>query len=233
MMYSGMPGSYAARACLAEADSLQGPWRDLGVVIEPSRDPEHFTYGGHDSVGLAQFVSFRGKWHAYYLVRTAKDSRHRPRLQGDDFVAVAVADRPEGPWKMADTPVILKGGRHIGTFIEDHSEFVWKDRVYMVIDDNEGGVSGVRGSVLLFESDDGLTFPFEKARLMVATIPVHCPAFDAQRATCVWTAEFKFEAPRVLLIEGVPACFFGGGGTNVEGEERPTNYCLKIPKWVP
>lgn len=121
-MYSACPGSYSMRACLAVADALRGPWRDLGVVIAPSGDPEHFSCGGHDSVGLAQMVPFRGKWYAYCLVRTPKDSRHRSKFKGDGFVAVAVADRPEGPWRMADTPAILKGGRHIGTFIEDHSE---------------------------------------------------------------------------------------------------------------
>lgn len=224
MMYTGLPGSIRMKGCLAVSDSLNGPWRDLGAVLAPSEDPKHFSYKSMRGIHIPQFISFRGKWYAYFKAGNG----HGP--EETDFLGVAVADRPEGPWVLQDRPAILKNGKHPGTYLEDHYEFVWKEKVYLLITEY-GKVSGV-GGLLLFESDDGLTFPFEKARLMVGTMPMHIPEFDPKRVKSVW-AWGIFEAPHVLLINGVPSCFFGGGGTNLKGELRPSVHCLKINDWKP
>ena len=45
--------------------------------------------------------------------------------------------------------------------------FAWKNRVHLLCTDYFGHVSGVAGGVVLFTSEDGLSFPFETARLAV------------------------------------------------------------------
>jgi len=180
MMYSGVGSQHFMRSCMAVADSLNGPWRNLGVVIEPSADPKHGTYQSQIGNHVSQMLKFRDKWYAYF-----KAGKGLPGYL--DYVFVAVADHPEGPWKIEEKPAIQKnGGGHPDAYIEDQCVFVWNDRVYMFITDNGGGVSGVPGGILLFESQDGLTFPFEKVRLAVDRIPAYCPDFDAKRAKVVW-----------------------------------------------
>ncbi len=239
MLYRGQEtrpdadGNYSnARACLAEAQSLDGPWRPLGIVLEQSPDPSHWTHGTH-GIHIPRLVKFRGRWHLYFLA----GSPWLPDRPHADYLGVAVADRPEGPWQVMETPCILRDGRHVGNYIEDLHPFVCDDRMYLLVDDNLGAVTGVRGGVALFESDDGLVFPFAKARLAVDRIRAYY-AGDTSRAVQHWPPPpchpddtFKFEAPSVLCINGRPAYFLGSSGTNLAGDPMTTVYMLRIPEW--
>ncbi|HAX94958.1 MAG TPA: hypothetical protein DCY35_00310, partial [Prolixibacteraceae bacterium] len=46
------------RVCMAVADSLFGTWHDLGTVLEPSNDPDHWTYGSAYGVKVGQMLPF-------------------------------------------------------------------------------------------------------------------------------------------------------------------------------
>jgi len=148
-------------------------------------------------------------------------------------MGVAVADKAEGPYKIMDTPCILKNGAHPSTYIEDMFPFVWKDKMYLLVADNFGKVSGLFGGILLFESEDGLSFPWEKARLAVGLIPDYDKEFQWKGSSnCNGPRQNpKFEAPRFLIIDGVPRYFFGGTGFNVNGGGYPSSYILRIPEW--
>lgn len=224
------------RGALAVADSLYGPWRKLGVVLAPSQDPEHWTHQAELGIHVPQFVPFRGKWYAYF--KSGGDASQSGGLTGvkcwwgKDYLGVAIADRPEGPWQIVNQPAILKNGGHVGCYIEDMHPFVWKDRMYLMISDNLGGVSGVAGSILLFESEDGQSFPFEKARLAVDLIPAYYREWNPQRIKCWWGPAGRLEPCRLLWRDGKPAYLYGGTGTNVDGGPTSCTYVMKIMKWA-
>ena len=237
MMYTYLRGNenYSKgedmRLCMAVADSLYGPWHDLGTVLEPSSDTANWTYGSKYGVKVGQMLPFRGKWYAYFKTWT----------KAGDFVGVAVADHPEGPWTITEKPAILKDGEHPKTYLEDLGVFQWKDKVYiMIMDWNpgysewNGGVAGISGAVVLFSSDDGLTFPWDHAKLLVDQAKYHCPEYDPVKAVNVWGSPnlFAFDTPRTLLIDGKPSYLYFSNGTNIYGKPASSVYCLKIPEWT-
>ena len=230
MIYTGMSGVgfESMRAGVAVADSINGPWRKTGLAIDLPKDPKHWTRPTATEIGIhvATFIPFHGKWYAYFKSGTRFDH---------DFMGVAVADRAEGPYTIMDEPCITKNGKHPGTYFEDMFPFVWKDKIYLLVTDNFGRASGLYGGIVMFESNDGLHFPYDKARLAVDLIPAYYKEFDWKRTSNCNGPTFnpKFEAPRFLLIDGVPAYFFGGTGTNVNGGGYPSSYILKILEWAP
>jgi hypothetical protein len=219
---------------LAVADSLDGPWRKVGVVLEPPDDPNHFAYKA--AIHVPSLIPFRGKWMAYFHTGPGKpDSYGLPYWgpDGQDCIGVAVADCPEGPWRIMDQPAFQQPhpgekGRHVT--VEDVGVFVWNDRVHLLCTDFFGHVTGVVGGIALFTSDDGLSFPFEQARLAVDLIPAYYKAYDPNRIKLWWepTLPNRFEAPRVMMIDGRPAYFLAGSGTNVEGGSNTASYLMKI-----
>ena len=143
------------------------------------------------------------------------------------------ADHPEGPWKMMEQPAFQqpnpgKKGRHVT--VEDVGAFGWNDRVYLLLSDYFGHVTGVVGGLALFVSEDGLSFPFEQARLAADLIPAYYKAYDPRRAMIWWDPALpnRLETPRVMLTDGRPAYFLAGSGTNVDGGPTTASYLLKI-----
>ena len=148
-----------------------------------------------------------------------------------DFMGVAVANRPEGPYTIMGQPCILKDGKRPPGYIEDMFPFVMNDKVYLAVCDNGGGVSGLIGGIVIFESDGGLTFDYNKATLAVKMIPDYYKEFDPKKDKHFYgpIEDIKFEAPRFLMIDGKPAYFFGTSGHNVMGSGNyPLDYVLKI-----
>jgi hypothetical protein len=237
MMYTGMRRheTECSSMCggIAVADSIGGPWHKTGKVLEPSNDPAHWTFQATLGIHVPCFIRFRGRWHAYFKSGSFMwpDYKSGTRVNRD-FMGVALADRPEGPYRIEDRPCILRNGAQVGGYIEDMYPFVWKGRLYLLVTDNLGFVSGVQGGILLFESDDGLVFPFDKVRLAADVIPAYFKGWDPKRATFQGSYNAKFEAPRLLWIDGRPAYFVGSSGTNVGGgDARCSHYWLKIVQW--
>ena len=227
------------RGGLAVADSLDGPWRKVGEVLRPSEDPKHFAYQA--AIHVPSLVPFQGKWYAYFHTGPGSSSGYGlPNWgpDGTDCIGVAVADRPEGPWKIMEQPAFqqpapgTKGG-HVT--VEDVGAFAWKNYVHLLCTDFFGHVSGVVGGVVLFTSEDGLSFPFEKARLAVDLIPAYFRVCDPKRAKVWWEPGLpnRLEAPRVMMVDGRPAYFLAGSGTNVDGGPTTSSYLLKVVEWDP
>ena len=177
------------RGGLAVADSLDGPWRKIGEVLSPSQDPHHFTYQA--AIHVPSLLPFRGKWYAYFHTGPGSPLGYGlPNWgpDGTDCIGVAVADRPEGPWQIMDQPAFQqpnpgqKGGR---VTVEDVGAFAWNDRVYLLLSDYFGHVTGVVGGLALFVSEDGLDFPLEQARLAADLIPAYDKSYDPRRAK-IW-----------------------------------------------
>ena len=218
------------RGGLAVADSLDGPWRNVGMALEPSQNPKHFTYQA--AIHVPSLVPFKGKWYAYFHTGPSSPPGCLPKWDSD-CIAVAVADRPEGPWKIADQPAFQQPApdtRHVS--VEDVGVFVWNDRVYLLNSDFFGHVSGVSGGVVMFVSEDGLSFPFDKVRLAVDLFPLITSSTIRNGSRSRGSrASNRFEAPRVMMIDGRPAYFLAGSGTNVDGGPTTAGYLMKIRKW--
>ena len=213
------------RPGVALADSLDGPWHKMGMAFDLPKDPKHWAHPGEPDIGIhvATFVQFHGKWFAYF--KAGKRMEH-------DFMGVAVADRPEGPYQIQDKPCILKDGKRPPGYIEDMFPFVMNDKVYLMVCDNYGGVGGLSGGIVMFESNDGLTFDYNKATLAVKLIPDYYKEFDPKKDKHFYGPdEPKFEGPRFLMLDGKPAYFFGTSGHNVMGGGNyPLDYVMKIEK---
>ncbi len=224
MLYTGFNGIgryETMRPGIALADSLNGPWRKVGMAFDVPRDPKHWMFGSNLGIHVSTFVQFHGKWFVYF--------KSGGQLKSD-FLGVAVAERPEGPYKIMDKPCILNHGKRPPGYIEDMYPFVQNDKVYMMITDNFGKVSGIYGGSLMFESSDGLSFDYDKATLAVKMIPDYYQDYSPTKAKRFYgpADNPKFEAPRFLLINGKPAYFFGTSGFNVNGGAYPMTYVLKI-----
>jgi hypothetical protein len=236
MIYTGLnppdssdmaKGFDTMRPGVALADSLNGPWRKMGMAFDLPKDPRHWAHPGEPDIGIhvATFVQFHGKWFAYF--KAGKRMEH-------DFMGVAVADRPEGPYQIMDKPCILKDGKRPPGYIEDMFPFVMNDKVYLAVCDNYGGVSGLIGGIVIFESNDGLTFDYNKVTLAVKQIAAYYKEFSFKKAKRFYGSpddrNTNFEAPRFLMIDGKPAYFFGISGYNVQGGDYPLGYVMKIEK---
>lgn len=231
MMYNGIAGWNSWRGGVAVADSLDGPWRKLGMVLEPSNDPKHFTYQA--PIHVPALVPFKGKWYAYFHTGPSRSPGGLPKWE-TDCTAVAVADRPEGPWKIAEQPAFRQpaSDKPRASF-EEVGAFVWNDRVYLLSNDFFGRATGVVGGVVIFVSEDGLSFPFEKMRLAADLIPAYYRQYDPKRVKFWWEPRMpnRLEAPRIMLVDGRPAYFLAGSGTNVDGGPNTVSYLMKILKW--
>ncbi len=222
------------RGGLAVADSLDGPWRKVGEVLSPSQDPHHFTYQA--AIHVPSMLPFRGKWFAYFHTGPGSPSGYGlPNWgpDGTDCIGVAVADRPEGPWRIMDQPAFqqpMPGRKGGHVTVEDVGAFVHDNRVCLLCTDFFGHVTGVPGAVAMFVSEDGLSFPFDKASLAVDLIPAYYKSYDPSRVKIWWEPGFpnRFEAPRVMTIEGRPAYFLASSGTNVDGGSTTSSYLMRI-----
>lgn len=237
MLYNGIAAvgdGHLLRGGLAVAEALDGPWRKAGMVLEPSPDPGHFSYQA--AIHVPTLLPFRGRWFAYF--HTGPGSTAGYGLpdwgpDGSDCIGVAVADRPEGPWRILEEPAFRQPhpgqpGRHVT--VEDVGAFVRDDRVYLLCSDFFGHVTGVVGGLALFASDDGVSFPFADARLAADLIPAYCADCDPARATVWWEPgrPNRLEAPRVLTVDGRPAYLLAGSGTNVAGGPNTVSYLLQM-----
>ena len=145
---------------------------------------------------------------------------------GADCIGVAVADAPEGPWRILDAPAFqppTPGKIHGFVSVEDVGAFAWNDRVDLLLcSDFFGQVSGVMGGLVVFVSEDGRSFPYDQARLAVDLIPAYYKRDDPNRIKVWWepTLPNRFEAQRVLLIDGRPTYFLSGICTHIDGGTR-------------
>ncbi len=113
--------------------------------------------------------------------------------------AYAVADKPEGPYQIGD---------HVSTQnitkIEDGCAFVWKNKIYLLTDDNFGTHTGIPGAGLLWISDNPETFKLADAQIGFLHSDVYDKQFDPSKVRRLAGRDFKFERPGILMINGKP-----------------------------
>ncbi len=214
--YHQPPHPRNQRIGMAISQSLDGPWRKVGrdgLLLEPSSDPDHWTYGSQ--VVNPTLVQVGGKFHLYF----------KSQCQGlpGTVYGVAIADQLEGPYHITGEPLTTKG-----ITIEDGFIFSWQGKVCLISTDNHGGVTGIRGGGALWVSDDSLKFNPAWTQVAYDRIPAYYRDYDPLRVKKIYGGDPKLERPKLLMENGQPAWLYAPSGWNVTGGERTVIHLLRI-----
>jgi hypothetical protein len=112
--------------------------------------------------------------------------------------------------------------------IEDGSAFLWQDKVCLLTTDNHGQVTGRRGGGALWVSDDGIHFNPAWTQSGFGLITDYYKDYDPSKVTRIYGGDPKFERPKVLCENGVPAWLYASSGWNVFGGSRTVGHVLRI-----
>lgn len=202
--------------CLATADSLSGPWTRQGkdgMIVEPSADPAHWTHQSW-SLDNPTMLAANGKYYIYF-----KCGKH----QRQSRYGCAVADRLEGPYRIADQPCTNNTD-----YIEDATAFVWKGKYCLLTNDNYGSHTGIAGGGILWQSDTPTEFKLADAQIGFLKTSDYATGVDQSKARALYGNTFKFERPGILMLDGKPAYFYGPSGVNLDGDDHTCSYVMKI-----
>ncbi len=194
------------------AKSPYGPWTKVGEngrILSGREVP--FAKGAQ--VVNPALLKVGKRFFLYF--KTARRERGKWRT----VFGLAVADRLEGPYVPRPEPVTPGG-----VVIEDASAFLWKGKVCLLTTDNKGLVTGVRGGLVLWVSEDGLHFPREWASLAMRTFPYYLPDYDRRKVKRVYGRRPKAERPKVLVLDGKPAYLYVASGWIYDGSPRCENH---------
>ena len=204
---------------LAVADSLAGPWKNLSEkepLFLPSPDTNHWSHGDWQFTNPT-FLAWRGKYYLYF-----HGGKHPGKMKCYPY-AYAVADKPEGPYRIGDEPCTDNIAK-----IEDATAFVWNDKICLLTDDNYGTHTGIPGAGLLWISDTPEKFKLADAQIGFLYSTNYAPNMDLAQVRKLYGRDFKFERPGILMLHGQPAYFYGASGFNLHGGETPESYVMKI-----
>lgn len=207
------------------ADDLNGPWRFVGdqggMIIEPSSDPNHWTYQAVIGTENPAFEKIGDKYYVYFKAA-------RP-TQLDAKYGYAVADQLEGPYIMCDGPITDNI-----SYVEDTDAFSYDGKHYLLTTDNMGGNSGVYGALILWESDSGKEFKLKDAKIGAGTIYDYWGTTEDHEKLHKIPNRFirsdsgKLERPSVLFIDGKPSYLYAVGGVNIQGAPVSESYIFKL-----
>ena len=203
---------------MATASSPYGPWIKVGtdgMILEPSTDPSHFSYG--ERMVNPTLLKVGNLYHLYFKT-----------IDGGTIFGVATSSSPTGPYTLEDAPITTPG-----VVIEDACSFIQNGKVHFLTTDNHGSVTGIAGGGALWLSDDGLSFDPADTTLGFRTIPSYYEDYDAGNVTKVYGNTPKFERPKVLMLNDRPRYMYAPSGWNVTGGDRTVVHVLRVDEPVP
>ena len=164
---------------MATATSLDGPWTKVGtdgLLLGPSSDPSHYTYGRQ--IVNPALLKVGNTYHLYFKTGMAN---------GQIAYGVATSTSVTGPYTLAASPITSPG------FIEDAVAFMQDGKVCLLTTDLQGHVTGLAGAGALFKSDDGLTFDMADTEVGYYPIPDHYADYDPANVNKIfyWVAGFQ------------------------------------------
>jgi len=201
------------------AKSPEGPWKKAGkqgMILQPSDDPDHWTYYSGNGVVNPAFLNLSQKQFYLYFKSWIKfpDSGQHKSVMG-----VAVSENLTGPYKITDQPITANAKT-----IEDGYAFEYNGKYYLLTTDNHGIF--INGGGILWESADGLNFanPCVGYGLIDRYFQ-----YDAKNLRRYYGPDVvKFERPQILVMDGKPAYMYAPSGCNIMGGEATVSYVLKI-----
>ncbi|ANI88323.1 hypothetical protein A9P82_02790 [Arachidicoccus ginsenosidimutans] len=218
-------GSKGQRIGMMIADNINGPWRfagnNKGIMVEPSKDPSHWTYNAAIGADNPAFLKIGKKYYIYYKCGTPEQMKAK--------YGYAVSDKLEGPYVLCDEPITDNV-----SYLEDAQAFAYKKNYYLLTADNLGGNTGIYGDLILWKSATGLSFKLADAQIAMGNIfdywgtPQQKDALLNNKRTFVRDVTGKFERPAVLFIKGKPAYFYAVADVNIHGLSVSESYIFKI-----
>jgi acetyl esterase/lipase len=203
------------------ADSPNGPWKRTagkdGQIIQVPESSINRPNCTEIWVTNPDIVQVGSKYRVYamcWLTGWFKENKEQWYMWE--------SDKLEGPYVMREQPVTETKG-----YTEDISVFTMNNKVYMLMDDNHGANTGVFGSTMLLESDDGLFFPMSRAKIGPGYLTDYASP-DVPKVRSIGAVEPKFERPAVLLRNGKPAYFYAPSRANITGNDLHENYVLRV-----
>lgn len=206
------------------ADELEGPWRFAGkdgIMVDPSTDPDHWTYNAVIGVYNPAFLKIKNKYYIYYNSGTPEHMKSK--------YGYAVSDKLEGPYTLCDAPITDNI-----SYIEDAQAFSTGGKYYLLTTDNLGGNTGAFGNLILWESKDGLDFKRANAKIAMGTVFDYWGSEEDRKKLMETPGLYihgpsgKLERPAVLQIRGKPAYLYAVADVNINGGKVSESYVFKI-----
>lgn len=194
------------RIGLAVADSPAGPWR---VLDEPVLSPRSGYWDSRVVTNPAPCVHPDGRIFLYYRSNTPEGLR----------IGLAVADRPEGPYRRVGDGPVLEGFN-----VED--PFVWHDgrEFHMLAKDMTGSITGEEIAGAHFLSQDGIRWQVAPAARGYSRT-IRLADGREQHLGCLERPQIFFDAA------GTPRCLFaaaGDGGGSFRQAKNTWNIAIPI-----
>jgi hypothetical protein len=212
------------RILMATANKLEGPWTfagSQGVVVEPSKDPNHWTYRAAIGADNPAFLKIGSKYYIYFKCGTPEQMKAK--------YGYAVSDKLEGPYVLSDHPITDNL-----SYLEDAQAFSSGGQYFLLTTDNLGGNTGVYGDIMLWRSKTGLQFNLADAEIVMGNILDYWGTEDQHKQLAQKPNHFnrdpsgKLERPAILQIEGRPAYFYSTADLNIAGGSVSQSYVFKI-----
>lgn len=182
------------RIGVAIADQITGPWKRLD---KPVLDTRPDCFDNFLVSNPAPCVDEDGRIVLVYKSRSYKKPPYPKFLHGNMEFGVAVADRPEGPYRREmKTPLFTDPSVHF----ED--PFIWKDQdgYNMIAKDMYGNVCGEKYGGLFASSKDGIHWEFRRDFLMYSRRVLWDDGVVREMG--------NLERPFILFEDGKPAYAF-------------------------
>jgi hypothetical protein len=212
------------RILMAIAQKLEGPWTfagDRGVVVQPSKDPHHWTYQAAIGVDNPAFLKIGKKYYIYFKSGMPEQMKAK--------YGYAVSDQLEGPYVLSDHPITDNT-----SYIEDAQAFSTGGQYFLLTTDNLGGNTGVYGDIILWRSKTGLRFELSDAKIAMGNILDYWGTEEQHRQLAQTPGHFdhdpsgKLERPAILQIGGRPAYFYSTADLNINAGGVAESYVFKI-----
>jgi predicted GH43/DUF377 family glycosyl hydrolase len=212
------------RILMAIANKLEGPWTFAGykgVVVQPSKDPNHWTYQAAIGADNPAFLKIGNKYYIYFKCGMPEQMKAK--------YGYAVSDRLEGPYVLSDHPITDNV-----SYIEDAQAFSTSGQYFLLTTDNLGGNTGVYGDIILWRSKTGLRFQLSDAEIAMGNILDYWGTEEQHRQLAQTPGHFdhdpsgKLERPAILQIGGKPAYFYSAADLNLNGGSVSESYVFKI-----
>jgi hypothetical protein len=218
-------GALGVRVGMMIADDINGSWHfagdNDGIMVESSKNPEHWTYRAAIGADNPAFLKIEGKYYIYYKCGTPNHM--------DAKYGYAVSDRLEGPYALCDKPITDNV-----SYIEDAQAFAYKGNYYLLTTDNLGGNTGIYGDLILWKSKTGLDFKLADAQIAMGNIFDYWGTEEDKQRLLTTENVFirdptgKLERPAILFMNGKPAYLYAVADVNIHGGATSESYIFKI-----